>query len=51
MIALAAAHLSPLAALPSAFASVWQVLIGTFLALFWSKRTHHMIKPRDKIIK
>lgn len=37
-VALAAAHLSPLAALPSAFASAWQVVTGTFLAQFWSTR-------------
>ncbi|USK36469.1 hypothetical protein LIT25_27295 (plasmid) [Bacillus sp. F19] len=37
-VTLAVTHLSPLAALPSAFASAWQVVTGTFFAQFWSTR-------------
>ena len=37
-VALAAAYFTPLAALPSAFASAWQVITGTFLATYWAKR-------------
>jgi len=36
-VALAAAYFTPLAALPSAFASAWQVITGTFLASYWVK--------------
>ncbi|MGE6629748.1 bile acid:sodium symporter family protein [Bacillus sp. NPDC077027] len=37
--ALATAHFSPLAAVPSAIFSVWHNLSGSWLATFWSKRT------------
>ncbi|CAG9623320.1 bile acid:sodium symporter family protein [Sutcliffiella rhizosphaerae] len=37
-VALAAAHLTPLAALPSAFASAWQVVTGTLLAQVWGRK-------------
>ncbi|OJT59158.1 bile acid:sodium symporter family protein [Bacillus altitudinis] len=36
--ALATAHFSPLAAVPSAIFSVWHNLSGSWLATFWSKR-------------
>lgn len=36
-VALASAYFTPLAALPSAFASAWQVITGTFLASYWAK--------------
>lgn len=36
-VALAAAYFTPLAALPSAFASAWQVITGTILASYWTK--------------
>ncbi|MFJ7970942.1 bile acid:sodium symporter family protein [Psychrobacillus sp. NPDC096389] len=36
-VALAASYFTPLAALPSAFASAWQVITGTFLASYWAK--------------
>ncbi|MFJ8065216.1 bile acid:sodium symporter family protein [Psychrobacillus sp. NPDC096426] len=36
-VALAATYFTPLAALPSAFASAWQVITGTFLASYWAK--------------
>ena len=36
-VALAAAYFTPLAALPSAFASAWQLITGTFLATHWGK--------------
>ncbi|MCG7344822.1 bile acid:sodium symporter family protein [Sporosarcina sp. ACRSL] len=37
-VALAAAYFTPLAALPSAFASAWQLITGTFIATHWGKR-------------
>lgn len=37
-VALASVHFTPLAALPSAFASVWQLLTGTVLASRWGKK-------------
>ena len=37
--ALAAAHFSPLAAVPSAIFSVWHNISGSLLATWWSKRT------------
>lgn len=36
-VSLANSYFSPLAALPSAFASAWQVITGTFLASYWTK--------------
>jgi BASS family bile acid:Na+ symporter len=36
-VALATTHFTPLAALPSAFASAWQLITGTFLASRWNK--------------
>lgn len=50
-VTLAAAHLSPFAALPSAFASAWQVVTGTFLAQFWGTHaTDDEQVPKDKKI-
>ena len=37
-VSLANSYFSPLAALPSAFSSAWQVITGTFLATYWAKR-------------
>jgi BASS family bile acid:Na+ symporter len=42
-VALASVHFTPLAALPSAFASAWQLITGTFLAARWGKKS-----PDDK---
>ncbi|MFP7310893.1 bile acid:sodium symporter family protein [Bacillus safensis] len=39
--ALATAHFSPLAAVPSAIFSVWHNLSGSWLATYWSKRGQH----------
>lgn len=36
--ALAAAHFSPLAAVPSAIFSVWHNISGSLLATWWSKK-------------
>jgi BASS family bile acid:Na+ symporter len=36
--ALATAHFSPLAAVPSAIFSVWHNLSGSWLATYWSKK-------------
>lgn len=36
-VALASTYFTPLAALPSAFSSAWQVITGTFLASYWAK--------------
>ncbi|WKA59303.1 bile acid:sodium symporter family protein [Planococcus shenhongbingii] len=44
-VALASAYFTPLAALPSAFASAWQVITGTFLASYWAK--HEVPKDKD----
>ncbi|MFP3509223.1 bile acid:sodium symporter family protein [Peribacillus sp. SIMBA_075] len=38
--ALATAHFSPLAAVPSAIFSVWHNISGPLLATYWSKRAH-----------
>ncbi len=37
-VALATAHFTPLVALPSAFASAWQLITGTVLASRWGKK-------------
>ncbi|WP_227395989.1 bile acid:sodium symporter family protein [Jeotgalibacillus aurantiacus] len=37
-VALAAAHFSPLAALPSAWAAIWHNITGPLLASIWSKK-------------
>ncbi|KZE39672.1 sodium transporter [Bhargavaea cecembensis] len=37
-VALASAHFTPLVALPSAFASAWQLITGTVLASRWGKK-------------
>jgi BASS family bile acid:Na+ symporter len=44
-VSLAAIYFTPLAALPSAFASAWQVITGTFLASYWGK--HELPKETD----
>ncbi|PPA70366.1 bile acid:sodium symporter family protein [Jeotgalibacillus proteolyticus] len=36
-VALASVYFTPLAALPSAFASAWQIITGTFLSSYWAK--------------
>lgn len=43
-VSLANSYFSPLAALPSAFASAWQVITDTFLASYWAK---HNIKEDE----
>ncbi|WKA51751.1 bile acid:sodium symporter family protein [Planococcus liqunii] len=47
-VALASAYFTPLAALPSAFASAWQVITGTFLATYWAK--HEVPKDSDAAV-
>ena len=48
-VALAAAYFTPLAALPSAFASAWQVITGTFLASYWAK--HEVPKETNSTLE
>lgn len=44
--ALATAHFSPLAAVPSAIFSVWHNLSGSWLATYWSKRGNQQNKEK-----
>ena len=47
-VSLANSYFSPLAALPSAFSSAWQVITGTFLATYWAKREIKNTSASDK---
>ena len=47
--ALAAAHFSPLAAVPSAIFSVWHNISGPLLATWWGKKADNQIKTPEKI--
>ncbi len=37
-VALATAHLGPLAAIPSAFGAVWHNISGPIIASYWARR-------------
>jgi bile acid:Na+ symporter, BASS family len=46
-VALASVHFTPLAALPSAFASLWQLITGTVLASRWGKKNPENDQEQD----
>lgn len=50
-VSLANSYFSPLAALPSAFSSAWQVITGTFLASFWAKRDLNKPSTQDTSVE
>ena len=49
--ALAAAHFSPLAAVPSAIFSVWHNISGSLLATYWSKKLKNDVITTEKVTK
>jgi bile acid:Na+ symporter, BASS family len=40
-VALAANYFTPLAALPSAFFSIWHNISGSVLAAYWTRKSQH----------
>ncbi|AJD89597.1 sodium transporter [Jeotgalibacillus malaysiensis] len=47
-VALATAHFSPLAALPSVWGAIWHNISGPFLATIWSKRATDKERSQDE---
>lgn len=47
-VALATAHFSPLAALPSVWGAIWHNISGPFLATIWSKRAAGKARSQDE---
>ena len=41
-VALALAHLDPMAALPAAICSIWQFISGSLLAGYWAHKSEQM---------
>ena len=47
-VALATAHFSPLAALPSVWGAIWHNVSGPILATFWANKSNHREKIKAK---
>mgnify|MGYP000001632117 FL=1 len=46
-VALALAHLDPMAALPAAICSIWQFISGSLLAGYWAHKSEQMELPEE----
>lgn len=49
-VALATAHFSPLAALPSVWGAIWHNISGPIIATFWANKTPTEVKAVKKVI-